>query len=80
MKYEYDRNVFIKELRLGMRLMGWIVLCHLCKIDELFGDMADATGCLLGHKTSAQHKAMLRWYAMALGGTYSMDEVVASQA
>ena len=67
---QYDRSVFVKECRLGMNLMGWIVLCHLCKLDEFFGDMADATVCLLDHQASAQHKVMLRW----------MDEVVANQA
>ena len=67
---EYDRSAFIKECRLGMNLMGWITICHLCKLDEFFGDLRDATGCLLGHKSSAQHKVMVRW----------MDEVVANQA
>lgn len=67
---KYDRNVFIKECRLGANVMGWIVICHLCKVDEFFGDMGDATGCLLGHQSSAQHKGMVNW----------MDEVVANQA
>ena len=66
---EYDRNVFTKECRIGMNVMGWMVLCHLCKLDEFYGDMADATGSLLFHKESPQHQVMVRW----------MDEVVANQ-